>query len=98
MNPTSNPREWTHINITKVIPFFFHVVSYFIIVYFILSFSLSLSHFVCPGKAKVCWCEVSSQKQDHLGAMVEGPTPTLQAVELDVVVPIAELLRQESYF
>lgn len=30
--------------------------------------------------------------------MVEGPTPTEQAVELDVVVPIAELLRQESYF
>lgn len=97
MNHTNKPREWTCTNIKNMIPFFFfHDVSYFVIVYFILSFSLS--HFVCPGKAKVCWCEVSSQKQDHLGAVVEGPTPTLQAVELDVVVPIAELLRQESYF
>lgn len=96
MNHTNKPREWTHTNITNMTPFCFQDVSYFVIVYFVLSFSLS--HFVCPGKAKVCWCEVSSQKQDHLGTMVEGSTPTLQAVELDVVVPIAELLRQESYF
>lgn len=30
--------------------------------------------------------------------MVERPTPTVQAVELDVVVPITEVLTQEIYF
>lgn len=60
LNPTSNARGWTHTNVTNAIPFCFHVVYYFIMVWFILP------NFLCPGTSKVCQCEFSSQKQDHL--------------------------------